>query len=116
MDVEREADAVTVPGVAVLRVEAGLFFANAEHVRGTMLAHARRDDVHAIVLDAETVPYVDITAAQMLAQLRDDLARSGTRLLVARDIGQVRDVLRRAGTDEPDPVFPSVEEAVSRAG
>lgn len=114
VDLEREDDAVAQPGVAVLRVEAGLFFANADHVRDTIRAHAGKDGVKAVVLDAETVPEVDVTAAEMLHQLRGDLDREGVRLLVARDIGQVRDVLRRAGAGE-DSVLPSVEDAVRRA-
>jgi sulfate permease, SulP family len=113
--VDRErADAQVQPGVAVLRVEAGLFFANAEHVRGSILAHAREDGVKAVVLDAQTVPYVDVTAAEMLRRVRDDLARGGVRLVVARDIGQVRDVLQRAGAEDEAVVFPTVEDAVSR--
>ena len=96
--------------------EAGLFFANADHVRDTVRAHARKDGVKAVVLDAETVPYVDVTAAEMLQQLRADLDRDGVRLLVARDIGQVRDVLRRAGAEDATAVFPSVEAAVEAAG
>jgi sulfate permease, SulP family len=86
--------------VAVLRVEAGLFFANAEHVRQAILAHARADGVKAVVIDAETMPYVDVTAAEMLSQVRD--------------IGQVRDVLREAGADDGAALFPSVEDAVRR--
>ena len=113
VDLER-ADAETQPGVAVLRVEAGLFFANAEHVRGSILAHAREDGVQAVVLDAQTVPYVDVTAAEMLRQVRDDLERDGVRLVVARDIGQVRDVLQRAGAEDEAVVYPTVEDAVSR--
>ena len=54
-----------------------------------------RDGVHAIVLDLETVPFVDVTAAAMLGSLRDELDAPGVELLVARDVGQVRDVLRR---------------------
>ena len=45
--------------------------------------------------------------------LRGDVI--AVRLLVARDIGQVRDVLRHAGAEDEAVVFPSVEEAVSRA-
>ena len=108
-------DAEAQPHVVVLRVEAGLFFANADHVRRTILAHAREDEVKAVVIDAETMPYIDVTAAEALAQLRDDLERDGVQLLLARDIGQVRDVLRRAGAeDEATAVFPTVEDAVRR--
>ncbi len=116
VDTARADDAAPAPGVAVLRVEAGLFFANADHVRDTVRAHARKDGVKAVVLDAETVPYVDVTAAEMLQQLRGDLDRDGVRLLIARDIGQVRDVLRRAGAEDATAVFPSVEAAVEAAG
>jgi SulP family sulfate permease len=96
----------------VLRVEAGLFFANAEHIRRTIAVRARDDGVSAIVIDAETVPYIDVTAAGMLHRLREDLEGDGVQLLVARDVGQVRDVLRREGGEQR--LFPSVEAAVSR--
>jgi MFS superfamily sulfate permease-like transporter len=57
----------------------------------------------------ETVPFIDLTAAQMLADLRRDLTRDGVRLLLARDVGQVRDVLRRAETpDLVEHVHPTV--------
>ena len=36
------------------------------------------------------------------------------RLVVARDIGQVRDVLQRAGAEDEAVVYPTVEDAVSR--
>jgi high affinity sulfate transporter 1 len=103
--------ALPEPWLVVLRVEAGIFFANAEHVRQAILAHARRDGVRVLVVDAETVPYIDVTAAHMLLRLRDELERNGVELLVARDVGQVRDVLRSEGDEQR--VFPSVEAAVS---
>ena len=93
----------------VLRVEAGLFFANTDHVRQAVLAHAH--DVKAVVLDAETIPFVDVTAAEMLRALAEDLERRGVRLLVARDVGQVRDVLG----DENQRIYPTVEAAVTQA-
>ena len=37
----------------------------------------------------------------MLEELAEDLRRDGVALVIARDIGQVRDVLRRAGADAP---------------
>ncbi|HEY6780342.1 MAG TPA: SulP family inorganic anion transporter, partial [Thermoleophilaceae bacterium] len=100
-------------GVAVLRVDGGLFFANADGIRARVREAAAAEDVRAVVLDAETVPYVDVTAAQMLVELAEDLARDGKRLLLARDIGDVRDVLRRADPDSPlETVYPTVDAAV----
>ena len=81
------------PGITVLRAESGLFFANADHVRAAVRAAAAGDGIRAIVLDCETVPFVDITAARMLTELTADLVKRGVRLVIARDIGQVRDML-----------------------
>lgn len=68
------------------------------------------------MLDAETVPFIDITAANTLVALTHDLARRDTRLLLARDIGQVRDVLRRAGSDIlGHALYPSIDAAVDAA-
>jgi SulP family sulfate permease len=94
-DVERHPENAVPDAVVVLRPESGLFFANAEHVRDTVRAHVGRD-TGAVVLDAETVPYIDVSAARMLGALADDLARDGVVLVLARDIGQVRDVLHLA--------------------
>jgi sulfate permease, SulP family len=113
VDVAR-GDATPRDDVVVLRPESGLFFANAEHVRLAILAQARRKTVKAVVLDAETVPFIDVTAAEMLLQLRADLARDGVQLVLARDIGQVRDVLRRAGVEDDALVFRTVEDAVNQ--
>lgn len=74
------------------------------------------DHTRAVVLDAETVPFVDVTAAQMLDQLSAELDRAGVALLLARDIGQVRDLLRQAHTDKVvQPVYRSVDAAVAAA-
>jgi sulfate permease, SulP family len=116
-DRERHPENAVPVGVTVLRVDGGLFFANADSVRARVRAAARTDGVHAVVLDAETVPFIDVTAAQMLEELAEELARDAKRLLVARDIGPVRDVLRRATPDgsDLDTVHRSVEEAVEQA-
>jgi SulP family sulfate permease len=100
----------------VLRVEGGLFFANADTVRAAVRRHARDPDVRAIVLDAEAMPFVDVSAAAMLTELSGQLERDGVRFLLARDIGQVRDVMRRAGGElEPGNVYPTVQAAVEAA-
>jgi sulfate permease, SulP family len=95
------------------RLESGLFFANADAVRDIIRAHTAEPSVRAVVLDAETIPFVDVTAARMLVQLGDDLQRQDVRLVMARDIGQVRDVLRRTeGERLPLSAYPSVREAI----
>jgi sulfate permease, SulP family len=98
----------------VLRLESGLFFANADAVRDAIRAHAAEPSTRAVVLDAETIPYVDVTAARMLMLLGTDLERQGVRLVMARDVGQVRDVLRRTeGERLPLSAYPTVREAIA---
>jgi sulfate permease, SulP family len=111
-DVARHAENTPVPGIVVLRVESGLFFANADAVRQQVRLHADDPHTHAIVLDAETMPFIDMTAATMLAQLVEDLKQEQVTLVLARDIGQVRDLLRRAGQGTL-PAYPTVQAAVA---
>jgi high affinity sulfate transporter 1 len=115
-DVQRNAHNERVPGVAVLRVESGLFFANADAVRKDVLAHAV-DGTKTIVIDGETVPFIDMTAAQMLESLAEDLERDGIQLVLARDVGQVRDILKRQEADHPVAIrtYPTVQDAVTAA-
>jgi sulfate permease, SulP family len=95
-DVTRNPANRPLPGISVLRVESGLFFANADHIRAALQEAAARG-AKAIVLDCETVPFVDVTAARMLGDLANRLYEQGVRLVVAREVGQVRDVLAATG-------------------
>jgi SulP family sulfate permease len=98
--------------VVVLRIEGGLFFANVEHVRATVLDRVDAD-TRGVVLDAQTMPFVDVSGARMLRELGDDLERRGVALAVARDIGQVRDVLQRADAGAVVmTVHPTIQDAV----
>jgi sulfate permease, SulP family len=116
-DVARHPENLPEPGIALLRVEGGLFFANADTVRAAVRAHAAAQGTRVVVLDAETAPYIDVSAAHMLVQLTADLGRQGVELVIARDIGQVRDILRRAEGEAALPrAYPSVQAAVDAVG
>jgi anti-anti-sigma factor len=109
-DVERHPENEVVPGIVVLRVEGGLFFGNADAVRQRVHG-ALEPETRAVVLDAETIPYVDVTAVSMLSQLAEELGAKDVRLVLAGDIGQVRDVLGAAGADVA--AYRTVREAVA---
>lgn len=113
VDISGHPDLKTLDGVVVVRVEAGMFFANADHVRD-QIAGLVTAGTTMVVLDAETSPFIDVSAAQMLAQLRDSLARRNVSFRVARDIGQFRDVLSGAdqGALKVD-VYPTVSKALA---
>ncbi|MEJ2865391.1 SulP family inorganic anion transporter [Actinomycetospora flava] len=121
LDRDRHPDLDVPDDIVVARVEGGLFFADADHVRDQLLALTRPDEQgrrpRGIVLDARTVPFVDVTAARMLAALDQTLRGAGSALALARDIGQVRDVLQISGGSVL-PVHSSLDDAVAalRAG
>ncbi|HUI47193.1 MAG TPA: SulP family inorganic anion transporter [Acidimicrobiia bacterium] len=103
-----------VAGIAVLRVEAGLFFANADDVRNTIKSYAARPGVTAIVLDAESIAGIDSTATQMVIDLSVELRRVHCQLAIAHGVGQVRDMLRLADGVKESPLllFSTVQSAV----
>lgn len=114
--VDRHSESHEIPGVIVLRVEGGIYFANAERIRSEARRAAAREGVKAVVIDAETVPFVDVSAVHMLDDLAEELEARGGRLLLARDVGQVRDVLRTSeGGTELRRVYPTVRAAVDAA-
>lgn len=114
-DVRRHTDAVEAPGVVVLRLEAAIFFANAEEIRREV-NRSIGPDTRALVLDVETVPYIDVTAAYMLRSLTEELAGRKIRLSIARDVGAVEDLLRATGlTGLLADSYVSIDQAVDAA-
>ena len=112
-DLDRHPENRRVEGIAVLRIEGGLFFANAEPVAREIRATAKRADVQTIVIDAETVPFIDVTATEVLEQVARQLTADGLQVVIARGVGQVRDVIHAAPGDSIlDAAYPTVDEAV----
>jgi sulfate permease, SulP family len=113
LDVSRHPKANAPEGIVVLRIESGLFFANAEGIEAVIRGAARREGTRSVVLDAEAVPSIDVSAADMLESLRDRLEARSIHLVLAREFGQVRDVLIAAEPGRrPLDVFPTVRAAV----
>jgi anti-anti-sigma regulatory factor len=94
-----------------------LYFANAENVRSRIAETAGADGVRAVVIDAETTPFVDVSAARMLVAVHDELQASGIRLVLARTVGQVRDVLSCV-TEDDDLIgsYPTIASGLEAVG
>ncbi len=113
VDIERNPAASARPGILVVRPESGLFYANADTVRREILAGITSATV-AVVLDAQSIPALDVTAADMLVALHADLERRDIRFLIARDVGQVRDVLDHSdAADLSASLHPTVRDAIA---
>jgi high affinity sulfate transporter 1 len=115
-DLELHPEAAHDPSCLVLRIEGGLFFANADHVRAA-IRDSVAEDTQAVVLDAGNAAFIDVTATRMLTQLAQELDRMGISLSIANAIGQTRDVLREAADESASPVrtYPTIDQAVGAA-
>ena len=98
-DVRRHPEARRIDGLVLLRWDAPLFFAKAEGfdrvVRATLAASPT--PVRWLVVTAEPVTSVDVTAADMLRELDDSLQQQGIELCFAEMKGPVKDKLKRFG-------------------
>jgi MFS superfamily sulfate permease-like transporter len=115
-DIARHPENVSPEGVTILRFESGLFFANADWVRNGIRTAAHGEGVTGVVLDAESVPSIDVTAARMLEEVADELQRDGIGFVMARDVGQVRDILREADETGRPRMATTIPEAIEMVG
>lgn len=98
-DVTRHPEARLVPGLVLFRWDAPLFFANAELFRDRVLeaALAAPGTVNWLVVGAEPVTSVDVTAADVLLELDGTLRAAGITLCFAEMKDPVKDKLKRFG-------------------
>jgi high affinity sulfate transporter 1 len=118
-DVTRHPEARRIPGLILFRWDAPLFFANAEIFRERVLRAVAEAPTPAtwVVVAAEPVTDVDMTAADMLAELDRTLHAAGMDLCFAEMKGPVKDMLKRYGlfTDlGAENFFPTIGQAVDR--
>jgi len=97
-DITRYPDARQIPGLVLFRWDAPLFFANAELFKERVLAAAANSPpVHWLVVAAEPVTSVDVTAADSVAELDKALQDAGIELCFAELKDPVKDKLKRFG-------------------
>jgi high affinity sulfate transporter 1 len=89
-----------VPGVVVFRWEAPLFFANASSFRTQVRRLVRRRQATWVVLQCEAVTDIDVTAAQMLEQLDQELNAAGVHLAFVELRSRLRSLVSRYGLEE----------------
>ncbi len=117
-DITRYPDARQIPGLVLFRWDAPLFFANAELFKDRVLDAAANSltPVRWMVVAAEPVTSVDVTAADVLAELDKILQDGGTELCFAELKDPVKDKLKRFGLFAQfgeDRFFPTIGAAVS---
>ncbi|HUE25337.1 MAG TPA: sulfate permease, partial [Solirubrobacteraceae bacterium] len=107
----------TFPGVAVLRLDGGLFFATADALHDRLRAVTQDGDVpvHGVVLDLEGVDFIDSQGAAKLAEIGELGESAGIAVRLARVKAAVITVLDAEGVVDQigaDHVHGEVYEAV----
>jgi high affinity sulfate transporter 1 len=117
-DIKRYPEARQLPGLILFRWDAPLFFANAELFKDRVLEEASNaaTPVRWLVVAAEPVTSVDVTAADTIVELEEALRARDIRLCFAELKDPVKDKLRKfelyARLGEEN-FFPTVEAAVT---
>jgi high affinity sulfate transporter 1 len=117
-DITRYPEARVVPGLVLFRWDAPLFFANAELFRDRVLdaVAASPTPVNWVVVGAEPITSIDVTAADALDELDTALHRAGIALYFAEMKDPVKDKLKRFGLFArlgEESFFATLGEAVS---
>ncbi len=118
-DITRYPDARRVPGLVLFRWDAPLFFANAEFFRERVLDAVATSPtpVRWLVVAAEPVTSVDVTACDVVAELDRSLHAQGIEFCFAELKDPVKDKLKRFGLFAQlgeNYFFPTIGVAVAR--
>jgi MFS superfamily sulfate permease-like transporter len=124
-------EARRVPGLLIMRPEAALFFGNADRMlamvrhrlKNSLVVNAQgvfpdNKPIHTLILSLEESPDLDGSSVESLMELARFCQTCGTRLVVARVHGPVREVLTRAdipGLPASAMTHWSVDDAVGQA-
>jgi sulfate permease, SulP family len=116
-DLDEHPDDETFPGIVVLRIDSGLFFATSQALddRIRALTEQDRGPLRGVVLDLEAVPFIDSQGAEQLAQIHEFVRAWRASLRLARVKPQVLAVLERDGVIDqigPDHVHGNIHRAV----
>jgi high affinity sulfate transporter 1 len=117
-DITRYPDARQIPGLVLFRWDAPLFFANAEFFKERVLDAVAKSPtpVRWLVVAAEPVTSVDVSAGDTVAELDETLHAQGIELCFAELKDPVKDKLKRFGLFAKlgeQYFFPTIGAAVS---
>ncbi|MBC3917674.1 SulP family inorganic anion transporter [Undibacterium sp. CY18W] len=90
-------DALSIPGILIIRPETGLFFANAERTMAQAKKYlAAADNIQVVILSLEESPDLDSSSVEAIADFSAALQSQKKHLMFARLKNASRQVLQRA--------------------
>ena len=100
-DIRRHPEALTFPGLLIWRVGGDLFFASIGHLDEALKAAlaANRPPAKQVLLDADSVDFIDTSACDALLNSIKELQSQGITFAFARVRDEVRERLQLAGIE-----------------
>jgi high affinity sulfate transporter 1 len=111
-DVERYPEARQLPGIVVYRWEAPLFFANCSSFRTQVRRIVRSRDVSWVMIHCEAITDIDVSAAEMLEQLDQELNAQDVHMAFAEMRTRLQELVQRYGlfeTLDRDRFYPTLD-------
>jgi high affinity sulfate transporter 1 len=101
-DIKRHPENKQIPGILVVRVDGYQIFASAENIKESIisLTKTQKTPVKLLILDFKSSPIIDVTGAEMLKELCEEIIAEKTTVKLAHVTGQVRDFLRSTGLEK----------------
>lgn len=120
-NIERHPEAVTIPGLIVIRLDTPLWYVNASTVQNRIQQLVTDADppVRAVVLDSEVQFELDVTSLEVVDELFDWFEERELTVLLVQPHSRARRTLRRGGVMDrlPDEaIVRSIDSAVEVAG
>jgi MFS superfamily sulfate permease-like transporter len=118
-NVKRYPDAVQLPGIAVFRWEAPLFFANCSSFRKEVREIVRSRDVSWVVIECAAITDIDVSAAQMLEQLDRELNAADVHMAFVELRMRLEQLVQGYGlfeTLDRDRFYPTLETGLTAIG
>jgi high affinity sulfate transporter 1 len=117
-DITRYPEARLIPGLVLFRWNAPLFFANGEFFHQRVLAAVASSPtpVRWVVVTAEPITSIDVTAADAICDLDDELSAAGGRLVFAEMKDPVKEKLKQfelMGRFGESAFFATIDDAVN---
>lgn len=117
-NVNRFPEAKSEEGMLIIRIDAALYFANANYLSDKIQQFSTdpSNPIHLVILNAESISSIDSSSTRMLRDLISSLRAEGKDLVIAGAIGPVRDQMYKNGLLDllgTDHVFPHVHHAVA---
>ncbi|MDV3347089.1 solute carrier 26 family protein [Leptolyngbyaceae cyanobacterium CCMR0082] len=116
-DIDDWDDATTIPGLVIYRYDAPICFANVENFKRRAMAaiEAEQERVEWFVLNTEAIAEIDITAADMLVELHQELCNQGIVFALARVKQDLYSQLKRSGLRDligNERIYPTLKTAI----